>query len=106
MDKIPYLRRKLINYNTVSLLRMKMFKKIKKINWQLNINANDLLHISSSFKAGIFECDKIRSWAEVNFKNITNQSNLEELKNQCLWLNSHIRVGNKPIFMMTWLIMI
>ena len=29
-----------------------MFKKIKKINWQLNINANDLLHISSGFKAG------------------------------------------------------
>ena len=86
--------------NIVSILMMKMFKKIKKINWQLNINANDLLHISSGFKAGIFVCDIIRSWAEVNFKNITNQSNVEELKNQCLWLNSHIpvRVGNKPIF--------
>ena len=32
--------------NTVSILMMKIFfKKIKKINWQLNINANDLLHI-------------------------------------------------------------
>ena len=56
------------------------------------------MHISSGFKAGIFVCNIIRSWAEVNFKNITNQSNVEELKNQCLWLNSHIRVGNEPIF--------
>ena len=43
-------------------------------------------------------CIYLQVLKQVNFKNITNQSNVEELKNQCLWLNSHIRVGNKPIF--------
>ena len=84
--------------NILSILMSRHFTNLKKITWQMNIKVSDLRLISKKYKQGVFICDVIRGWAEVNYKNITNIASTNELKNQGLWFNSHIRVQNKPIF--------
>ena len=75
MDKIPYQEG---NQHCKYTYDENVFKKSKMSIGDRNINANDLLHISSIFKAGIFVCDMIRGWSEVNLKIIPNQSYIKE----------------------------
>ena len=59
---------------------------------------SDLRHISKKYKQGVFICDVLRGWAEVNYKTTTTLTSTNEVKSQCLWFNSHIRVQGEPIF--------
>ena len=96
MKWIKFLNEK--DSNILSILMSRHFTNLKKITWQINIKVSDLRHISKNYKHGVFICDVIRGWAEVYYKNITDIASTNELKNQGLWFNSHIRVQNKPIF--------
>ena len=56
------------------------FTNLKKNTWQINIKVSDLRHISKKYEQGVFICDVIRCWAEVNYKNITDIASTNELK--------------------------
>ena len=40
----------------------------------------------------------LKAWVEINYKQITPLTDVNELMHQCFWFNNHIRVQNKPIF--------
>ena len=70
---------------------------LNDINWQINISPKYLNSVLSSYKDG-FVKNIVNIWIHSNHKSINTQTSGEELRNQCLWLNSYIVVLNKPIF--------
>ena len=66
------------------------------MNWQINISPKDIKYVLNSCKK-FFETI-LKAWVEINYKQITPLTDVNELMHQCIWFNSHIRVQNKPIF--------
>ena len=67
--------------------------------FRCNLNVRDtkeMIKVSDPFLEEVLEY-----WAEINFEHqITSKTNFQE---QVLWLNSLIRINNKPIFFKDWL---
>ena len=79
--------------NYFSILMSKDITKLKDINWKGNISYSDIkkaISIKNIFLGSVLE-----AWTTVKYEKLTSPKK-EVL--QCLWLNSYIRVQNKPVF--------
>ena len=83
--------------NPLHTLMSRNLNNLNNINWQINISPKYLNSFLSSYKDG-FVKNIVNIWINSNHKSFNTQTSGEELRNQCLWLNSYIRVLNKPIF--------
>ena len=69
----------------------KLSPELKEIIWQINIHPRDIgiLGFPNSFWSEVLEV-----YAEITFH---EPQNAEEVLNQVIWYNSHMRIGNAPI---------
>ena len=83
--------------NPLHTLMSRNLNNLNNINWQINTSPKYLNSVLSAYKDG-FVKNIVNIWINSNHKSINTQTSGEELRNQCLWLNSYISVLNKLIF--------
>ena len=79
------------------MLMSRYIKKIIEVNWQINILPKDIKYVLNLCKNKFVETI-LKAWVEINYKQITPLTDVNELMHQCIWFNSHIWVQNKPIY--------
>ena len=60
--------------------------------WKVNLHVNDLMNMIT--KVDSFWYDVVKNWCKINYHIPTSR---DEIKNQIIWFNSHIRIGNKSV---------
>lgn len=63
--------------------------------WLCNLKATDSIILTSNISSTFWK-DVVRMWCEYSF---TVPTGKEDVENQFLWYNSHLRKNNKPFFM-------
>ena len=84
--------------NSLSILMSKDITKLKDIIWKGNISYSDIKKVTSI--KNVFLGSVLGAWTTVKYEKLTSPKK-EVLLKQCLWLNSYIRVQNKPVFYKT-----
>jgi len=64
-----------------------------------NLNHNDL-NQAIRLKRGSFWYEAISEWCKLNYDD--HPIDRESIMNQCIWYNSHLKIGNKTLFYKTW----
>ena len=72
--------------------------KLKDIIWKGNISYSDIKKVTSI--KNVFLGSVLEAWTTVKYEKLTSPKK-EVLLKQCLWLNSYIRLQNKPVFYKT-----
>lgn len=75
----------LAHYNIAAKIQNELF-------WQCNFHIKDIEYISQS--KGFWR-SVVWSWAQFNCHELKD---IEQINQQVLWFNSHIRIGMKPVF--------
>ena len=65
--------------------------------WRCNINVKD---VRERFDTNNFWGQALEAWAEINFRYPDCENTV---KDEIIWLNSHIRINNKPILWAKWI---
>ena len=84
--------------NSLSILMSKDITKLKDIIWKGNFSYSDIKKVTSI--KNVFFGSVLEAWTTVKYEKLTSPKK-EVLLKQCLWLNSYIRVQNKPVFYKT-----
>ena len=69
--------------------------KLGNLIWRCNLNGKDVRKL---FEHSVWR-DILEAWSEINF----NDPHSGEIADQVIWMNSHIRRGNYPFLLPTWL---
>ena len=87
--------------STWRLLAENNFKSLGKLIWDCNLNSRDIKFILNNryCKNNSFWIDVIRAWSRVHFHNPKDKKGIME---QVLWMNSHIIIGDGPVFLKLW----
>ena len=84
--------------NSLSILMSKDITKLKYIIWKGNISYSDIKKVTSI--KNVLLGSVLEAWTTVKYEKLTSPKK-EVLLKQCLWLNSYIRVQNKPVLYKT-----
>ena len=68
-------------------------EELDDLIWECNLNVNDVKSADGIGKSNSFWLDALKAWSQVNF-----EPDVEKQIDPIIWLNSHIRIENKPFF--------
>ena len=74
----------------------KLSKSLGDLVWKCNLSEKDA---RKAFVSSIWQ-QVMLPWCKVNFCEV----NISNVRNQVIWLNSHIRISNRPIQWTTWIL--
>ena len=72
------------NTNSLHILMSRYITKIIEVNWQINISTKDIKYVLNSCKYKFVETI-LKAWVEINYKQITPLTDVNELMHQCIW---------------------
>jgi hypothetical protein len=88
------------NWKELVYHQFPIVKHLKNVFFNCNLSHTDFLKMFCAPNVNVFWKDVFTIWCDFNHQKPIMES--KHLRGQILWLNSYIRIQNKPVFYLNW----